>query len=115
MASHDSKPRRLRIPKALAVALLGTSATIAVSFSGCDAPKSRIPIDGSTPTTPDSDIVVGIEDNTFQDAPIDGTPDAAIDARPDAPPDARPDARPDAPPDARPDARPDAAPDAPVA
>jgi hypothetical protein len=120
MASHDSsKPRRLRIPKALAVALLGSSATIAVSFAGCDTPKAKVSVDAAS-ETPDTGIVPdGNEQNAFADASIDGKPDAAIDAPPDvaidAAIDARPDAAPDARPDAAPDARPDAAPDAPVA
>jgi hypothetical protein len=131
MASHDdhasSKRRRLRIPKALAVALLGSSATIAASFAGCDTPKTKVSVDAPS-ETPDTGIVPdGNEQNAVADASIDGKPDAAIDARPDAAIDARPDvaidaaidARPDAAPDARPDAapdaRPDAMPDAPVA
>jgi hypothetical protein len=87
---------RLRIPNALAVALLGSATSIAVSVVGCDAPQAKVPSDPSA-IVPDA-----IVDGDVDDA-LDGMlADAAIDARPDAPPDARPDARPDAPPDARP-------------
>jgi hypothetical protein len=96
---------RLRIPKALAVALLGSTTTVAVSFSGCDVPQktahnnpdpSAVPdasIDGSEIDTPDTPDDVA-------DAMLDARPDAAIDARPDAAIDARPDAAIDARPDA---------------
>jgi hypothetical protein len=71
MARHG-----LRIPKALAVALVGSTATVAISFSGCN------------------DSVVGVNETdepTMADAATaDGEElaDAAVDARPDARPDA---------------------------
>jgi hypothetical protein len=117
MASHNdpaSSKRRLKIPKALAVALLGSSATLAVSFSGCDAPKAKIAVDA--PSTEAADIGFDAsQDDALADASIDGSPDAPPDVAIDAPPDARPDAPIDAAIDARPDAAPDARPDAPVA
>ena len=106
MPSQDdrdpSSPRRLRIPKALVAALVGSSATLAVSFS-CDEPKPKVPVDA--PTIVD-------EEGTIDASDIDG--DMIADAMWDAKPDAKPDAMPDAKPDAQPDARPDARPDAPV-
>lgn len=113
MSSHNdraSKSWHLRVPKALAVALVGTSASLAVSFTGCDVPKEKISIDAAEPR-PDAgtdDVPDGMDQNAFADASIDGKPDAAIDARPDVAIDARPDAAIDARPDAPPDARPDA-------
>jgi hypothetical protein len=94
----SSQPRRLRIPKALVVALVGSSATLAVSFSGCDTPTQKIA----------SDPAASVPDGAIADADTDASIDGQPDAQPDAPPDVAIDARPDAPPDARPDARPDA-------
>ena len=108
MASQDrsSTQRRLRIPKALAVALLGASATVAVSFAGCDSSTEKNAGGDPSAVVPDASI----------DAADDGMiADAALDATPDATPDAMADAAVDAPADARPDARPDAPPpDAPM-
>lgn len=99
---------RLRVPASLAVTVVGASATLAMSFVGCESsPVPPPPADAGQlqkkyDAGPDS-----VTDGTaaLVDALVaDGSPDA----RPDAPPDARPDAPPDAPPDARPDAPPDA-------
>jgi hypothetical protein len=114
MASHNdraSSKRRLKIPKALAVALLGSSATLAVSFSGCDVPKAKIVVDAASAEAESDSLIDASQDDALADASIDAPPDVAI----DAPPDARPDAAIDAAIDARPDAAPDARPDAPVA
>lgn len=93
--------RRLRIPTALAVAFVGSSATVAMTFAGCHG-GHHAPSDSNAPDT--SSL---IERDAMIDVLVDATPDAKPDAKPDAPPDAPPDARPDARPDAPPDARPD--------
>ena len=72
---------RLRIPKALAVAIVGSSVTLAVSFSCSDSE------DGPTPPVEDPSMVA--EDDPGVDAAV---ADAKVDARPDARPDARRDA-----------------------
>ena len=97
MASTDardpSSSRRLRIPTALAVALVGSSASLAISLSGCDDAG-----DASIDTAPTAETYAaqapeGVDPSAAVDAGVDSkTADAAVDARPDAPPDARPDA-----------------------
>ena len=81
----------LRIPKALAVALLGSSAIVAVSVSACD--------DTTRPRPDGGDIGIDVDatDGNVTDAMIDAQAEALTDAAADAPVDARPDARPDAP------------------
>jgi hypothetical protein len=102
MASHDardrSSSRRLRIPTALAVALVGSSASIAVSVAGCDVPHKTPVVDATHPGVDAADTPDAIDSDAFVDAGVDtNTADAVIDAASDAPADARPDARPDAP------------------
>jgi hypothetical protein len=95
MASRDGRDglstRRLRIPTALAVALVGSSATLAVSFAGCDADDKRDtqsgPIAGDARASDDV-----LDGDAVADASID-----MVDGPPDAPPDAPADAPPDAP------------------
>lgn len=101
MSSRDENAeaprRRLRVPGALAVAFVGSSAAVTVWYGGCDA--------GSVDAAPDAG---GIEMQRDAEAPNDaGTPGedapAPIDAplpAPDAPRDAAPPI--DAPPDAAP-------------
>lgn len=75
--------RRLRIPAVLAVSMLGTSASLAVTFGGCETGVPD-PIDGKA------------ADMLREDArPDDSGTDVGVDrdARPDAP-EPRPDARP---------------------
>jgi len=102
-------PRRLRLPTALAVAIIGSSATAALSFAGCTG-GHHAPGDSRAPDTAVIDSISIFSDDAMADVAIDAKPDARPDARPDAPPDARP----DAPPDARPDSPPDARPDTPI-
>jgi len=89
--------RRLRIPKALAVALLGSASTVAVSFGGCDVPTKMPRSEDPSAVIPDAGSVDG---DTLDSDVADAMVDAMIDARPDAAIDARPDAAPDAAPDA---------------
>jgi hypothetical protein len=85
-------PLRLRIPASLAVALLGTSATVAVSLGSCQEDTMPDPIDA------------GVIDRRF-DGGLDGNGGTGIDGEladadvdsPDGPVDAATDARPDAP------------------
>jgi hypothetical protein len=93
-ARDPSSSRRLRIPTALAVALVGSSASLAISFAGCDDARDAT-VDASVPTaeTYAAQAPEGVDPSAAVDAGVDSkTADAAIDARPDAPPDARPDA-----------------------
>jgi hypothetical protein len=82
MASNDDvtgrRRPRLRIPAALAVAIVGTSATAALSAGGCDN-GSPEPIDASSPGMARIDAAV--------DAEVDGElpEDAQVDAMPDTP------------------------------
>src|SRR3954467_8406919 len=92
--SNDPSPqakRRLRIPAALAVALVGTSATVAMTFAGCNSnppepidakPLNNLRIDAGGG---DSDIDAGPD--AVVGAAIDARPDAFVyhDAKPDAP------------------------------
>ena len=88
MDSHD-KPdgpvRRLRVPAALAVAFVGTSAVISMWYGGCHS---------GMPDPPDARSIEAERDanGTLADAevvdagPSDAHPDAPADARPDTPP-----------------------------
>ena len=81
--ARDAKRRRLRIPAALAVAIVGTSATVAIGIAGCDTGPPE-PIDATSSGTARIDGAV----DTNIDSCIDGQTmpfDAALDAPPDAP------------------------------
>jgi hypothetical protein len=78
MASHDDdqdhppterSPVRLRVPAALAVAVVGGAATVALSFGGCQ--------EQGDPPVPDAGRI-------FQDIPDSGLADAAVPDDPDA-------------------------------
>lgn len=71
MARH-----RLRIPKALAVALVGSTATVAISFSGCDDSDVGL-TETDEPTVADAGTADG---EAFADAEVDARPDARPDA-----------------------------------
>ena len=92
MASNPSdgkeKPRRrLRIPAALAVALVGTSASVAMIVAGCSE-STPDPVDAGQETSVKKDAGMDGGSNAVAiDAMIDGAP-IAVDARPDARPDA---------------------------
>jgi hypothetical protein len=86
--SHDDNiaptmrpPLRLRIPAALAVAVVGGAATVAMSFGACQ--------DEGDPPVPDAGrIFHDIPDGALADAAVPDDPDAAVAdaAVPDAPP-----------------------------
>lgn len=91
-APREKPPWRLRIPASLAVAVVGTSATIAMSFGGCQETKPD-PVDaGPIDRIRDAgaDAVGELDDGStggFADAGVE-TPDAPRDAAmppPDAP------------------------------
>jgi hypothetical protein len=90
----------LRVPAALAVALVSSSASIALSLTACEESSTH-----AVDATPASDARAhdGAGDAGLDDA-SDGMPDAVADATIDAPIDAAPDALLDAyvPPDAPP-------------
>ena len=77
MDNHDDgteKPRRrLRIPAALAVAFVGTSASLAMTFAGCSSSTTPEPVDAGQATSVQHDGGV-----------IDGEGSATIDAMIDA-------------------------------
>ena len=93
---HDKAPNRLRVPAALAVAFVGSSAMVSIWYGGCD-PNAPDPVLDAGRIEAQSDDAQGI------DAGADETPiDAMIDAMPDPPADVPVDAAPpgDPPPDA---------------
>ena len=83
---HDQSPiRRLRVPAALVVAFVGTSAAVSMWYGGC----------GSDTNPPPDAIIIesrvdaAVEDASLEDALVDAgnTPDAPRDAAPpDTPP-----------------------------
>lgn len=81
-------PFRLRIPPALAVALLGGAATVTMSFVSChDEPVPPNPDAGQLPFERDAGLDGHV--GSTGDAPTDaGTGDVLADGALDAPPDA---------------------------
>ena len=92
---HDEAPRRrLRVPGALAVAFVGTSAAVSLWYGGCHSATDPVPDAGRLEMETDAaQVDAGTPDEdapTPIDAPLQ-TPDAPRDAAPaDAPPDASP-------------------------
>lgn len=96
-ASTTSKPPlRLRVPASLAVALLGASATVAMTFGGCeagvpdpvDAGQLDKPFDGGIDAADSGSGSATETDASLPepDAAVQPAPDAAVDASvPDAP------------------------------
>ncbi|NVB81326.1 MAG: hypothetical protein HOV81_23220 [Kofleriaceae bacterium] len=81
MASNDDargRRPRLRIPAALAVAIVGTSATVTISAGGCDN-GSPEPVDASSSGMARIDAAVDAEVDSELPA------DAQVDAMPDTP------------------------------
>lgn len=89
-----ASPRRLRVPAALAAALVGSSASFVLSSTACDV-QTRRGADAAAAVT-----AMDANDGDAGDAAPDAIADAAIDAEPDAAPDAPLDASvpPDGPP-----------------
>src|SRR6187551_3154870 len=91
--ANDKTPsrRRLRIPAALAVAFVGTSASVAMTFAGCSTSTPE-PVDAGQATSMKHDA--GVDGEGSGSAMNDGTIDAMIDAgqtiadAPKPPPDA---------------------------
>ena len=84
MASNSLPRRRLRIPAALAVVVVGGGASIALAFAGCDT--GAPPIDAKLLTREDD---AGVRDAKLADVNDGGVSDAhadarIVDARPDA-------------------------------
>lgn len=80
MVSHDDAPcprRRLRVPAVLAVAIVGTSASVAIGIAGCDTGMPE-PIDALSSGT--------VRIDAATDAVVDSLDDAELPA--DAPDDA---------------------------
>jgi hypothetical protein len=80
------KPRRrLRIPAALAVAFVGTSASAAMMFAGCST-QTPDPVDAGQASSVQHDAAVGSGSNVDTDAMMDAG--QAIADAPAPPPDA---------------------------
>lgn len=84
MATNDDvtrpgRRRRLRIPAALAVAIVGTSATVAMSAGGCDSGAPE-PIDATSSGTARIDGAVDATTDSIVDAelPADAPPDTPV-------------------------------------
>ena len=92
--------RRLRIPAALAVTVVGSSASVAMTIGGCDAmnpgtdagpPITSVTDARSGDSLPDAGEPTALADGGIDtkvvDGPIDARPDAAVprDAPPDTP------------------------------
>ena len=78
---------RLRIPAALAVAVVGSSATLALSIAGCDEATTPVPVDG--PRTSSTRLDGGFDGDFIHDvAPALDAPESPHDAAVDAPIDA---------------------------
>jgi hypothetical protein len=88
MSSRDGTdpppPRRLRVPVALAVAFVGTSAAVSMWYGGCHSQTDPPPDAGEIEMRGDADVidVVDADDDT---PPTDGSIDAPRDAAPDTP------------------------------
>lgn len=81
---HDPVPRRLRVPAALAVAFVGSSAAVAMWYGGCtpDEPEPN-PDAGTVHVVMDAESSDGLD----AEAPADAAIDAPVDAAPpDTPP-----------------------------
>lgn len=81
MSSRDDREpvlRRLRVPAALTVAFVGSSAAVAMWYGGC-APDEPEP-------NPDAGTVQVVKDADVDGLDAEAPSDAAIDAAVDAPP-----------------------------
>jgi hypothetical protein len=75
--------RRLRIPAALAVAFVGTSATVAMTFAGCSPSSPPEPVDAGESQAVTKDAGVGDDgSNSVIDAMVDAAPQMADAATP---------------------------------
>jgi hypothetical protein len=85
MSSRDDHEpvHRLRVPAALAVAFVGSSAAVAMWYGGCtpDEPEPN-PDAGNVQVVKDAEDIDSLDAEAPSDAPVD----AAVDAPPDTPP-----------------------------